>query len=317
MSDHRELPTTSRPAADADRSALRRRLAGLLAGLLLLLLTAGGALGAAPPAGALSRTFHHGDDWLHLWAVLDQFKTKPPTVPVVYLLGGSAARECTTLDKPWTDQVSRLSGRRIRAINLGTAGQSFQRDLTIVDGMPQHVPSIVLIGINLGRYATPPPAKSSPAADLPPGSILRTYTQHRFVAGDVLGDAAKRTLLRNWLATRYPAFKSRYAYDYRELDLLIAECQELGLHPELVNMPFNDAILRPALDAPRARYAKGCRALAAKYHIRYFDFVGQVGFKSRDFVDLWHCVPSGRVKFQTRLSRVIHTLVDQYSLGKV
>ncbi len=181
--------------------------------------------------------------------------------------------------------------------------------------MPQ-VPSVVLIGINLGRYATPPPAKASAAADLPSGSILTTYTQHRFVAGDVLGDAAKRALLRDWLSTRYPAFKKHYAYDHHQLDLLIAECQRLGLHPELVNMPFNDAIVQPALDAPRAKYARGCRALAAKYHIRYFDFVGQVGFESRDFVDLWHCAPSGRVKFQARLSRVIHTLVDQYGLGK-
>ena len=284
-------------------------------GLLLLFFAAGGLLGAAGPAAARSQTFHHNDDWLHLWAVLDQVQTQPPRVPVVYLLGGSAARECTTLDGPWSDQVSRLAGRRIRAINLGAAGQSFLRDVTIVDKMPQ-VPSVVLIGINLGRYATPPPTKAFAAADLPPGSILTTYTQHRFVARDVLGDAAKRALLKDWLATRYPAFKRHYAYDYHQLDLLVAECQRLGLHPELVNMPFNDAIVRPALDVPRAKYAKGCRALAAKYHIRYFDFVGQVGFASRDFVDLWHCAPSGRAKFQARLSRVIRTLVDQYGLGK-
>ena len=283
--------------------------------LLLLLFAAGGLFGAAGSAAARSQTFHHNDDWRHLWAMLDQLQKQPPKVPVVYLLGGSAARECTTLDGPWGDQVSRLAGRRIRAINLGAAGQSFLRDVTIVDKMPQ-APSVVLIGINLGRYATPPPAKASAAADLPPGSILTTYTQHRFVAGDVLGDAAKRALLRDWLVTRYPHFKSHYAYDYRQLDLLIAECQRLGLHPELVNMPFNDAIVRPALDAPRAKYARGCRALAAKYHIRYFDFVGQVGFGSRDFVDLWHCAPSGRAKFQARLSRVVHTLVDQYGLGK-
>jgi len=293
-------------------SGLRRLTA---TGLLLLFFAAGGLLGAAGPAAARSQTFHHNDDWLHLWAVLDQLQKQPPKVPVAYLLGGSAARECTTLDGPWSDQVSRLIGRRIRAINLGAAGQSFLRDVTIVDRMPQ-VPSVVLFGINLGRYATPPPAKASAAANLPPGSILTTYTQHRFVAGDVLGDAAKRALLRDWLLTRYPAFKAHYAYDYHQLDLLIAECQRLGLHPELVNMPFNDAIVRPALDAPRAKYAKGCRALAAKYHIRYFDFVGQIGFRSRDFVDLWHCAPSGRVKFQARLSRIIHTLVDQYGLGK-
>lgn len=295
------------------RRTAHRRVAAAAAGFLLLLIAAGGSVAAATPAGALSHTFHHGDDWLHLWAVLDRFKTDPPKVPVAYLLGGSAAREATTHDGPWSDQVSRLTGHRIRAINLGAAGQSFLRDITIVDKMPR-VPSIVLIGINLGRFATPP-ATTSAAADLPLGSILATYTQHRFVGGDVLGDTAKHALLRDWLATRYPAFRARYAYDYHQLDLLIAECKRLGLQPELVNLPFNDAIVRPGLDAPRARYAKGCRALAAKYHIHYYDFVGKVGFVSHDFVDLWHCVPTGRVKFQARLSRVIHTVIDEVGLG--
>jgi hypothetical protein len=315
----RRRTTTRRSCGLALRQAPRRRGAGVIAGLvavlLLLLLTAGGLLGAAGPVAARSQTFHHNDDWLHLWAVLDHFETQPPTVPVVYLLGGSAARECTTLDAPWSDQVSRLAGRKIRTINLGAAGQSFLRDITIVDRMP-HVPSVMLIGINLGRFATKPPVRSVAAAHRPLGSILTSYTQHRFVAGDVLDDAAKRVLLSKWVARRYPAFKAHYAYDFHQLDLLVAECQRLGLHPELVNLPLNDAIVRPALDAPRAKYAKGCRALAARYHIHYFDFVGQVGLKSQDFVDLWHCVPSGRVKFQARLSRVIHRVIDEVGLGK-
>jgi hypothetical protein len=293
-------------------TSLRRLTA---TGLLLLLLTAGGLLGAAGPVAARSQAFHHHDDWRHLWAVLDQFKTKPPTVPVVYLLGGSAARECTTRDAAWSDQVSRLTGRRIRAINLGAASQGFLRDITIVDEMP-HVSSIVLIGINLGRFATKPPRKAVVPAVRSVPSILTTYTQHRFVGGDVLGDGAKRVLLNKWVATRYPAFKANYAIDYHELDLLISECQRLGLHPELVNLPLNEAIVKPALDAPRARYAKGCRALAAKYHIHYFDFVGHVGLKSQDFVDLWHCAPSGRVKFQARLSRVIHRVIDEVGLAQ-
>ena len=295
-------------------SRRRRRLAGAIAGLLLLLAPAGALLGVAAPAGALSSTFHHGDDWRHLWAVLDQFQTAPPKVPVVYLLGGSAARECTTLDKPWSDQVSRLVGHRIRAINFGAASQSYLRDITIVDKMP-HVPSVVLIGINLGRYTTSPPASTSAATAIPHGSILTSYTQHRFTSGDVHADSAKRALLRDWLARRYPVFKQRYSYNHHQLELLIAECQRLDLHPVLVNLTFNNAIVRPALDAPRARYAKGCRALAAKYHIRYYDFVGKVGFVSRDFVDLWHCAPSGRAKYQARLSRIIHTALDDYGLG--
>jgi hypothetical protein len=296
------------------RALSRRRLVGALAGLLLLLAPAGALLGGAAPARALSSTFHHGDDWRHLWAVLDRFKTAPPKVPVVYLLGGSAARECTTLDKPWSDQVSRLVGHKIRAVNFGAASQSYARDITIVDKMPQ-VPSVVLIGINLGRYTSLAPAAASAATALPHGSILTSYTQHRFTSGDVLGDSAKRSLLRDWLARRYPTFKQRYSSNHRQLELLIAECQRLDLHPVLVNLTFNDAIVRPALNAARARYAKGCRALAAEYHIGYYDFVGKVGFKSGDFVDLWHCAPSGRVKYQAGLSRLIHTVVDDYGLG--
>ena len=314
MSAQRRRPVTGRTiGACAGRPAPRRRFAGLIAGLLVLLL-AGAVLGAAAPAGARRTAFRQGDDWRHLWAVIAQFKKSPPKVPVVYLLGGSTARECTTLDRPWSDQVSRLAGRRIRALNLGTSKQTYRQDLDIVDLLPA-VPSVVLIGVNLGRFATSPPNSASRAA-VRRSSILTTYAQHRFGAGSVLSNATKRMILRNWMATRYLLFKRNYSYDLHRLELIIAECQRLGQHPALVNLPVDDAIVSPALDAPRARYGRGCRKLAAEYHIRYFDFVGRVGFVNSDFADLWHCVPSGRVKFQARLSRVIHTLVDQYGLGK-
>jgi hypothetical protein len=297
---------------EARRPAGRRRAAGGLCGLLLWLALAAGLLAAAAPAGALSRTFHHGDDWKHLWALLDQFQKAPPKGPVVYLLGGSAARECTTLDKPWSAQVSRLVGHAVRVVNLGAASQSYLQDLKIVDEMPR-VPSVVLIGLNLGRYTPSPPAAA--AAALPRSSILTSYTQHRFTGADALGDAAKRALVGAWLAKRYPVFKRHYAYNAHQLDLRVAECQRLGLHPVLVDLPFNAAMVRPALDAPRARYAEGCRALAARYRIPHYDFVGKVGFVSADFIDLWHCAPSGRVKYQARLSQVIHSVLDDAGRG--
>jgi hypothetical protein len=314
MSTPRRRPATRRTIdALSLRPRLRRHFAGLITGLLLVLLAVT-VLGPAEPAGAMRTSFREGDDWRHLWALLDQFKKSPPKVPVVYLLGGSTARECTTLDGPWSEQVSRLVGRRLRAVNLGTSKQTYRQDLDIVDLLPA-APSIVLVGVNLGRFATPPP-KSGAALTTGSDSILTSYTQHRFSAGSVMSDAAKRIILKRWLVVRYPLFKRNYAYDLRRLELIIAECQRLGQHPVLVNLPVDNAIVSPALDAPRARYARGCRTLAAEYHIRYFDFVGQVGFVSRDFADLWHCVPSGRVKFQARLSRVVHTLVDRYGLGQ-
>ena len=132
---------------------------------------------------------------------------------------------------------------------------------------------------------------------------------------EIDADSVKRDMVAKWLRERYPTFKQRYASNHQQLELLIAECRRLDLNPVLVNLTFNDAIVRPALDAPRARYAEGCRALAAEHHIRYYDFVGDVGFVSGDFVDLWHCAPSGRAKYQARLSRLIHTVLDDVGLG--
>ena len=59
--------------------------------------------------GASARS---GDDWAHAQQVVAALKAKPPKVPVVYLLGGSAARECTISDASWAAQVKRLGWRK-------------------------------------------------------------------------------------------------------------------------------------------------------------------------------------------------------------
>ena len=273
----------------------------LLAALALLVL--------AGPAAAIYRP---GDDWRHIEATLTALNRRPPSTPVVYLLGGSAARECITSEPNWSAQIAALGGGRVRALDFGSSSQAFKNDLTIVRAAPA-VPSIVLIGLNVGRYTSIPPRDAARAAASPAraGSV---YDPHRFHVGDQLSDAAKRGIVSTWMRVKYPRFRQRYAGNAAVLRELIALCQEKGFYPVLVELPLNLRIVGHAWDAPRGRYRRGARAAAATYGIPYEDFVARARLVSSDFVDVSHLVEPGRVKYQRRLSRFVVAKLKQYGL---
>ena len=278
-------------AARAARRPLEPRTARLAAVVAAALTAVLAALALAGPASALYRP---GDDWRHVESSLKALKRKPPSVPVVYLLGGSAARECITTEPAWRRQIRALGGGRVRAYNFGSSSQAFKHGLTIVRAAPA-VPSIVLIGLNVGRYTSIPPKsaalQASSAADFARGSTV--YDSHRFRAGQQLSDAAKRGLARQWLRVKYPRFKARYAGNAAVLRELIAVCQEKGFYPVLVELPLNVRD-RPSLVGRRARpLRRGAARRRQAAGIPYADFVARIGLTSRDFVDLAHLVPTG------------------------
>jgi hypothetical protein len=294
----REAPRRGRPLPARIAAPVT---AALLATLVLLAL--------AGPAAALYRP---GDDWRHVESTLAALNRRPPSVPVVYLLGGSAARECITSEPAWSAQITALGGGRVRALDFGSSSQAFKNDLTIVRAAPA-VPSIVLIGLNVGRYVSIPPkdALLSVAPLTRAGSV---YDPHRFHSGDQLSDAAKRAIVTQWMRVKYPRFRDRYAGNAAVLRELIALCQEKGFYPVLVELPLNLRIVGHAWDAPRGRYQRGARSAAAAYGIPCEDFVARVGLVSSDFVDVSHLVEPGRVKYQRRLSQVVVSRLKQYGL---
>jgi hypothetical protein len=274
------------------------------------------ALALAGPAAAVYRP---GDDWRHVESSLRALKRKPPGVPVVYLLGGSAARECITTEPAWSRQIRALGGGRVQAFNFGSSSQAFKHGITIVRAAPE-VPTVVLIGLNVGRYTPIPPEKAAlPVSSSGAGSHAArgasVYDSHRFRAGQQLADAAKRGLVKQWLRVKYPRFKARYAGNAAVLRELIAVCQEKGFYPVLVELPLNLRIVRHSWDGARGRYMRGARAAAEAAGIPYEDFVARIGLTSRDFVDLSHLVESGRAKYQRRLSRLVVAKLKQYGLA--
>ena len=312
-----------RPMPGMSCVLISRRLPALLAlALLVAVSLVSLQLSLSAEARAAVRRPTGSPDWKHIYQVIANLNHRLPKVPVVYLVGGSAARECTISDSSWAAEVRRIGGPRLRTVELGSNGQNYYQDIDIVHRLPS-VPSIVLIGIGLGRYVPQPmrPAtrgveQSTAGPGERPGARTSSssYQQHHYSVRHILSDPKKRQFVRWWLADRYPAFKLNFAGNTAQLELLIQACQVRGLHPVLLEMPLNLPIVGRTLDRPRKMYTDSCRALAKKYGIPKIDFLKKVHLVSGDFFDMSHLVEPGRVKWQLRLSKTVVSLLKRYGI---
>ena len=303
---------------DPDPSA--RRLRGLTRrGLLTSIAVATVALGllvpALAPPDALARTVEWPSaDWKHVNVVLSYLRQAPPPRPVVPMLGGSACRESTRNDRDWRRQIREFAGPSVLAFNLGATNQTFDQNIAMVEKLPDG-PTMVLIGINLGRFTQGQHSYTFK----PFGRTLTLdqtddYPQHSFDSHHILPDWRKREMVGKWLRERYPYFKKNFTYNAGRLRALVALCQQRGFKVVMFNLPINLKTVRPRLDAPRNRYRDECRAVATEYGVPYVDFVADVPFVSRDFCDNWHLVPTGRVKWQRKLSKMVVDRLAEYGI---
>ncbi len=287
----------------------------ILGPLLIIALTAliGASSCSAPPAQSLSGGTAYAatvqSDWEHTVQVLANLRADPPDLPVVYLLGGSVARECVPSEASWAAAVQGSGGPAALTFDLASSDRTTATDLKLVAEMPD-TPTIVLIGINVGRF-TRTPASPSISLPTPTGSLL-PWTQHKYFTA--LGRDAKESLLRGWIRNRYPQFKQNFAYNLGMLEKLVRAARARGFHPVLLDLPRNTAVIGSRLDGPVGRYHRACKALAAEYGIPWVNFVGAARLKDGDFHDLWHLIKPGRAKWQALLAARTATLLQRYGM---
>ena len=257
-----------------------------------------------------------GADWKHVGVVLGYLDQTPPQLPIVTLLGGSAARECTISDADWRAEIGEMGGGDVLAFNLGATNQSFDDNIGMVENMPK-APALVLIGINLGRYtrsATKPYEPPTVPEDLTLGQV-DDYPQHRFDSHHIMPDERKLERLSDyWFGERQVYFDENFDYNSGRLRDLLDLCERRGYGVVLFNLPLNLQTVAGHLDEQRERYRKDCQAAAEEYGVPYVDFVADVPFVSRDFADNWHLVEAGRVKWQRELSGVTAKWLSRYGM---
>jgi hypothetical protein len=312
-----------RPVAVAARLSLIVLLAAGLAALTLVAAPARAGGGASPaaaadalvplraPLGEELRGTDYGKDWQHCVQVIANLRAEKPTVPLVVLLGGSSARESTVLDDDWERQIERRSGYVVDAYNLGSKHRSYAQDLEFVKLLPAGVPTIVYIGVNLGRFCIPP---RDATVRLPSAGPLPRYPQHVYSQSRIQSWAQKRYYVSYWLQRRYPEFRANYGGELAMLQKIIRACKRRDLRVALLDLPRDLPVIGSSFDAPVARYHAGCSRLASGWSIPWLHFVAAAGFRDRDFFDIFHLVEPGRVKYQSILSDKTIGLLKKYHM---
>ena len=265
------------------------------------------------PVGEETRGSDYGKDWQHCVQVVANLRARHPKVPLVVLLGGSSARECTVLDDDWERQIKRRSGYVVDAYNLGSKHRSYAQDLAFVKLLPANVPTIVYIGVNLGRFCLP---VRSASITLPQPRPLTHYPQHVYSSKRIQDYSTKRYYVSYWLTARYPEFRANYSAELGMLQKIIRACKRRHLRVALVDLPRDLPVIGSSFDGPVSRYHAGCASLARTWNVPWLHFNGAAHFRDRDFFDIFHLVEPGRVKYQSILSDKTIRLLKQYRMPK-
>ena len=150
------------------QSTLTRRVVttvAITAGAALLVVCVLVGAGASSSAASPQPTARgeYSLDFVRVLQLVADLRARPPAQPLVCLLGGSSARECTVSNDSWSDRVSSLRGYRVKCVNLGSKHRMFTQDRRIVGYLPQGT-DIVYVGVNAGRFCNGP---YDPAVILP------------------------------------------------------------------------------------------------------------------------------------------------------
>ena len=156
------------------------------------------------PVGEETRGDDYGKDWQHCVQVVANLRAEHPKVPLVVLLGGSAARECTVLDDDWERQIERRGGYVVDAYNLGSKHRTYAEDLAFVKLLPANVPTIVYIGVNLGRFCPPAGSASITLPRPRPLPVLRAARLLEQAHPELLHQALLRLVLADGPLPRVP-----------------------------------------------------------------------------------------------------------------
>jgi hypothetical protein len=256
-----------------------------------------------------------GKDALHRLQIVANLRDQRPQTPLVVLLGGSSARESTVDDESWAAQIEQSGGPPTTVYNLGCRHDTFAQDLEIARLLPADAPTMVYIGVNLGRFANAP---ASPEITLPEPVIPPPhYFPHIYsVSKYVQPWSTKAYYVSYWMKLRWPQFEERYGYNLDTLEELVEACLRRGLHPVLLDLPRDLAVIGHTLDGPVAEVKAGCAMLAQAYGVPWVTPVKACGLVDGDFFDLWHLVEPGRAKYQARLSLKTVSLLHRYGMDE-
>ena len=229
------------------------------------------------------------------WAIIDNLPNTPTTV----LIGVNLGRFTTGPASNYNQVIGRellLKSESLRRYVVRTSG-THRYSYTILPGIFSALASYL----------------KQHELDLELRSRLRVppYREHPFAGREALSSAVKQKLVDKWLTQYKPAFDKVLAFNLAMLEQLVRRARERGLAVVIVELPRNHEIIGDRFKESMIKYVQPTQALAERYHVPYLDFNARVDIPSKEFLDLSHLMPAGRVVWEAELARELALLYNE------
>jgi hypothetical protein len=202
--------------------------AGLLLGLFLLGVQAFVTSGAYTKAISQDQMLRRvSDDWGRVSWQVGHLKQSPPTLPAVYLVGGSTTRELIPSEASLGAAILQATGRQVYVNDLASMNQSFGQSLAIAANLPGRDATLV-IGVNQERFTASPADNEDQIVGRP--LLLRVDQLRSYVADTYRRSRYALTILPgimgyivSWVQQDATALRAghvpRHAYDQHRYSL--------------------------------------------------------------------------------------------------
>ncbi len=129
------------------------------------------------------------------------------------------------------------------------------------------------------------------------------YREHYTIDGPLRTTAQKREMAENDMrddAATYAAFDD---YNFAVLEELVRLAQARGFVVAFFDQPLNEHVLGASWDGVVPSYRRRAQAVAREYGVAYLDVEQKVALADSDYLDVYHLVTPGRLKWQPVFAR--------------
>lgn len=129
------------------------------------------------------------------------------------------------------------------------------------------------------------------------------YEEHYVTDGPLRTDAEKREMATNDMRADAATYAAYADYNFAVLEELVRLAQERGFVVAFFDQPLNEHVLGASWKGVVPSYRRRAHEIAAQYGVAYLDVAQKVALEDTDFVDVYHLVTPGRLKWQPEFAR--------------
>ncbi len=129
------------------------------------------------------------------------------------------------------------------------------------------------------------------------------YEEHYTIDGPLRSRAQKREMAASDMRDDRATYAAYADYNFAVLEELVRLARERGFVVVFFDQPLNEHVLGASWDGVVPSYRQRAKAIAARYGVPYLEIARRVELADADFLDVYHLVTRGRVKWQPVLAR--------------